>query len=191
MTTGHADYLTGILRRLVFRITELLEVEPTEDETERAPTSEWAFNHANVTHRKIGARAYDGVGQVLTDRVAATKIFTGETYDFLNDFDLTTEKYTVSVAGLYMVSFCFQVDNPENQNLMVRLRKNDIEIREWRFGLSSNTNNFTVHGMDILELDIDDILHFNCWSISDPIGTDLYFEGGEDETWINIVRLGQ
>ncbi|GAH11308.1 unnamed protein product, partial [marine sediment metagenome] len=105
--------------------------------------------------------------------------------------DFTTEKYTVSVAGLYMVSFCFQIDNPEDQNLIVYLIKNGADFREFRFGISSNTNNLSVQGLDFLELDIGDIIWFDCWNISDPIGTDLDFEAGEDETWINIIRLGQ
>lgn len=62
MTTGHEDYLGDLWDLLPVDPTDFLEDDPTEDEAEKAPTSEWAFDHkanVNAHHTKFTITEHD------------------------------------------------------------------------------------------------------------------------------------
>lgn len=62
MTTGHEDYLGDLWDLLPVDPTDFLEDTPTEDEAEKAPTSEWAFDHdadVDAHHTKFTIAEHD------------------------------------------------------------------------------------------------------------------------------------
>lgn len=168
MSVGQMDHLTGTLRRLVFRISELLEADPTEGETERAPTSEWAY--------PIGQRVSDwaGASVKLTDTIDMANLtwyvipFNEENFDKAGDFDVTTHKFTCSVAGVYLLSLLFFIYLEDAATLHTRLKVDGLvklQTTQW----NDKVDKLLTYPASIsLELAVGEVVHWEA-----EINTDI------------------
>ena len=172
MTIGHADYLTGILRRLVFRITELLEVEPTEGEEERAPTSAWAYSHEHDIIGKYGCRVYCSANFNVGHMEDKLIPFDRADYDIGGEFNLATYIYTAKYAGKYLAILNAWSDSTTECIMEGYFLKNAAYEHSGRIAPDVQISRGTLSMSCIIDLDVDDTLKGYIYQ-EDQAGTDL------------------
>lgn len=171
MTTGHMDYLTGILRRLVFRISELLEADPTEDETERAPTSEWAFDHVADYHNLAGCKIGLSTDCVLVDGVAQDIPFDTKDFDVHDDFDLVNNYFVCPRAGRYLAIVNLRMTTGGDFAIILSIRQNALYKLVKLIEYPDGTQQVTLTASLILNCSAADNIYVRCQSTSTPGGT--------------------
>lgn len=172
MTTGHMDYLTGILRRLVFRITELLEIEPTEGEEDRAPTSSWAYDHEHDIIGKYGCRVYcSGTFNVahMEDKLIP---FDRADYDIGGEFNLSTYIYTAKYAGKYLAILNARSDSTVESIMEGYFLKNAAYEHSCLIAPDVQISRGSLSMACIIDLAVDDTLKGYIYQ-EDQAGTDL------------------
>lgn len=190
MACGNMDYLTGTLRRLVFRITELLEETPTEGETERAPTSEWAY--------PIGQRVSDWAGACvyLTDNINMANLtwytipFNQEYFDKAGDFSIVTHKFTCSVAGVYLLSLMYFIYLNDAATFHFRIKVDDnvkLQTTQWN---DKTGKVLTYPAFISLELAVNEVVHWEAVINTDVAGGTAVLVGetqGFNASFLRIV----
>lgn len=90
-------------------ITDHLEGSPTEDLATKAPTSEWAFDHAaaltGVHGLGIGAKVYHNANQTIAHNTGTMLAFNSEYYDTdtIHDNSANNSRLTCKTAGKYVI----------------------------------------------------------------------------------------
>jgi hypothetical protein len=190
MATGQMDYLTGILRRLVFRITELLEQTPTEGETEKAPTSEWAYNIERSISERWGCGVSLSANFDLTHGNLLLLPFDTIDYDTGDEFDIITHIYTAKTTGIYLVNLRYRGDTMLNSMLHGRIKVNDVTIisRYERPNESSFYGGLLLVGT--LNLIEDDEVKAYGYQWDYTGANDLSVHYGSQFTYFSVHRIG-
>lgn len=126
------------------------------------------------------ARVYRGTSDQIISGAGTFKIqLNAKTYDPQNCFDTTTNRYTVQLAGKYLINAALQ--DVSTRIMILYLYKNGSEYS--RIGATSVGSAFGI--LDILDLTVNDYLEI--WANFSAADT---LKQGQNYNWLNIYRLG-
>jgi len=173
MTTGNMDYLTGILRRLVFRISELLEEDPTEGEEERAPTSAWAFDHVKNKHELDACHLHMTGPQIIPDDTFTWIEFDTAVFDKQDGLDPLNYKYVFKKEGIYSIGVRLGISLALKFYCSLRIYINDVMRWEWRRTFEANVAGNDMWSYMLWSASVGDEVKIRLYCLSTPPGNDV------------------
>lgn len=136
--------------------------------------------------KQSGCRVYISTDQSIPSNSAEKVEFDSEDFDIQNEFNTSTNRFTVTKNGTYVIIISNNYKGTADQSLHdIRLRKNGADIF-YRSLYSSGSGSFATVASSVVDLDASDYIEL---FVVQTTGITQDLRGGTLHTYMNIQKI--
>jgi len=135
---------------------------------------------------KIGASVYVNESYSESDYAIHTIHFDNESYDYNDDFDLTTDTFTTPESGNYLIIGTVTVSSFQDAEILwVTVYVNNVKKIE-SIAQSGDSGRLSATATDVLELNVNDTVVLKQMF---EAGDFREIDGGKESTYLTIYKI--